>query len=147
LSDAILSKKGPLSPEEQQEMQRHPMIGREAILKSLAFEAADEIDFLSVAVDLIGSHHECWDGSGYPDGLAGDNIPLAGRLLSLADCYDEVITEGEYNPVGQHQKAVEIIRGLSGQRFDPRLVAAFLSVSEEFRLIAEHFPDHPEISH
>jgi putative two-component system response regulator len=147
LSDAILSKNGPLSPEEQQEMQRHPMIGREAIMKSLAFEAADEIDFLSVAVDLIGSHHECWDGSGYPDGLAGDNIPLAGRLLSLADCYDEVITEGEYNPVGQHQKAVEIIRELSGQRFDPRLVAAFLSVAEEFRLIAEHFPDHPEILH
>lgn len=143
LSDAVLTKKGPLTPEETQEMQRHPIIGREAILRSLAFEAAGEIDFLKVAVDLIGSHHESWDGSGYPFGLAGEDIPLAGRLLNLADCYDEVITEGEYNHVGAHNKACEHIRENAGRRLDPRLVSAFLSAAEEFRLIAEHFPDHP----
>jgi putative two-component system response regulator len=141
LSDAILTKNGPLTLEEQKEMQRHPTIGREAIMKSLASENADEIDFLTVAVDLIGSHHECWDGSGYPDGLSDESIPLAGRLLCVADCYDEAMTEGTYNAPGAHQRAVERIRESAGQRFDPRLVSAFLSVAEEFRLIAEHFPD------
>jgi len=144
LSDAVLTKNGPLTEEEQKEMQRHPVIGREAILKSLAFENADEIDFLSVAVDLIGSHHERWDGSGYPDGLSGEDIPLAGRLLSVADCYDEILTEGPFNAPGAHDKAVTRIREASGKLFDPRIVAAFLSVTEEFRVIAEHFSDHPQ---
>jgi len=143
LSDAVLTKQEPLTDEEREEMQRHPLIGREAIMKSLAFEHADEIDFLTVAVDLISSHHECWDGSGYPDGLSGEDIPLAGRLITVADCYDEVLKEGAFNVPGAHQKAVERIRRGSGREFDPRLVAAFLSVAEEFHVIAEHFPDNP----
>lgn len=146
LSDAILGKRDALNPDELLEMQRHPIIGREAILKSVAFEAAGEIDFLNVAVDLIGSHHECWNGSGYPEGLAGEDIPLAGRLLSVADCYDEFIAQTPYNAPGAHQAAIDAIRSDAGQRFDPRIVSGFLSVADEFKLIAEHFPDHPEAS-
>jgi putative two-component system response regulator len=143
LPDAILRSAPPLDAQERLQMQRHPAIGREAILASLASEGAEDIEFLQIGAELIGAHHECWDGSGYPDGLAGDAIPLPGRLMAIADAYDAAISRNSIQPALTHDSAVQMIRSNAGTRFDPRLVDAFLAVAEEFRQMAERYPDDP----
>ena len=142
LRDMALDDDGqPLHPDDLAEFRRHPAIGRDAVLAALEAEAAGEIGLLRVAAELIGTHHECWDGSGYPDGLCGDAIPLAGRLMALADAYDVAIAAPPWAPSRRHEAAVQSLQAGSGSRFDPRLVEAFLAVAEEFRLAAEQHPD------
>ncbi len=90
------------------------------------------------------SHHEKWDGSGYPDGLQGENIPFFGRIMAIADVYDALISRRVYKKPITHEEAVVIIVQQKGTLFDPEVVEAFLEVQEEFRKIAIEFADHEE---
>jgi response regulator RpfG family c-di-GMP phosphodiesterase len=98
----------------------------------------ETLDFLHYARQMIESHHERWDGSGYPHGLSGTDIPLAGRLMALADVYDALISSRR---AFSHQEAKEYILNESGRMFDPEVVKAFIAREEEFMHIAEAFAD------
>lgn len=101
--------------------------------------------FISVHCPKITySHHEKWDGTGYPEGLKGNDIPLAGRLMALADVYDALISRRIYKPAFSHEKAVRIITEEKGTHFDPELVELFLSCEQQFHEIAETYADPPD---
>ena len=100
--------------------------------------------FLYYAREIAYAHHEKWDGSGYPQGLAGDEIPFSGRLMALADVYDALISKRVYKPPFPHEKAVSIITEGRGTHFDPDMVDAFLVLEETFRQIAIEFADFEE---
>lgn len=114
--DSIISKPGALLPEEFAAMKRHPVIGASLV---------DQVAPLRAYVPSVRSHHEHWDGSGYPDGLAGESIPLEARILCIADSFDAMTSARSYRePLGA-ESAVEEIRRCSGTQFDPRLVEVF----------------------
>ena len=138
--DAILLKPGKLTAEEFKVMMQHTVYGRDAILeveRSLGFSTP----FLRYAREVTHSHQEKWDGSGYPEGLSGESIPVAARLMAVADVYDALISRRRYRPAFTHETAVELIRQGSGEHFDPEVVDAMLSVEEKFRDIAGRFRD------
>lgn len=120
--DAILFKPGPLNDEERALMQRHPVIGSE-ILR--------EIDFLGEAKAVVRSHHERWDGAGYPDRLAGEDIPVAARVFAIADTLDALTTDRPYRPGKSFAAAREILRAGAGTQFDPSAIEAYETVSDE----------------
>jgi len=129
---AILHKPGPLSAEEWEEVARHPGAGADLLLT-----ISDELAPLAAAVR---SHHECWDGSGYPDGLAGDDIPLAGRIVALADVYDSITRPRPYRNLAYGQDAATVlIRAETGAHFDPTLAKVFLGLLQggAFEVAAE----------
>jgi putative two-component system response regulator len=132
VSDAILNKPGKLTDEEFRLIKRHPAEGEEIVEKIMSKTKDD--GFLRHAKLFAGYHHEKYDGSGYPRGLSGDEIPLQGRLMAVADVYDALVTERPYKAAFSHDAAVEIIRDGSGAHFDPKIVEAFLGVSEDFRV-------------
>lgn len=142
IPDAILRKPESLTEEEYRIMKKHPEIGRNALAdtKTLLRESGG-LGYLHYACEVAISHHECWDGSGYPYGLKGDQIPLAGRLMAVADVYDALISARVYKPSYSHAIARERIQAASGVRFDPDVVAAFLAGEEEFIAIARQFAD------
>jgi response regulator RpfG family c-di-GMP phosphodiesterase len=130
--DAVLNKPGQLTPEERAEMRRHPEYGRDVILKAEREAGIHDDLTLSVAKDIVYTHHEKWDGTGYPQGLHGAEIPIPGRLMAVVDVYDAVRTRKLYEtPVSQHEAVALIIRG-KGTHFDPAVVDAFLRVSPVF---------------
>jgi adenylate cyclase len=130
--DAVLNKPGDLTPEERAEMRRHPEYGRDVILKAEREAGIHDDLTLSVAKDIVYTHHEKWDGTGYPRGLHGTEIPIPGRLMAVVDVYDAVRTRKLYGtPVSQHEAVALIIRG-KGTHFDPAVVEAFLRVSPVF---------------
>jgi len=130
--DAVLNKPGDLTPEERAEMRRHPEYGRDVILKAEREAGIHDDLTLSVAKDIVYTHHEKWDGTGYPQGLRGAEIPIPGRLMAVVDVYDAVRTRNLYKaPVSQHEAVALIIRG-KGTHFDPAVVDAFLRVSPIF---------------
>ncbi len=135
ISDSILQKPGKLTAEEFAEMQRHTTYGVNAIRR--IERSTTESDFLAHAKVLAATHHEKWDGSGYPIGLAGQEIPLQGRIMAIADVYDALISERPYKPTFSHEMAVDIIREGSGTHFEPALVSLFLSVADEFDATAK----------
>jgi len=137
--DGILLKPGKLSETEFEEMKRHAVIGRNAIRATE--RKLGNRSFLRFAHDIAYTHHEKWNGSGYPQGLRGEEIPLCGRLMALADAYDALISQRVYKPPLTHEEAVRIIIKDKGTHFDPDIVDAFLSVSEEFRKIAREHAD------
>ena len=94
------------------------------------------VDFLRIAKEIALSHQEKWDGSGYPQGLSGDAIPISARLMAVADVYDALISRRVYKEPMPHEKAIEIIKAGQGAHFDPDVVDAFLAIHEEFRAIA-----------
>ncbi|MCO5356481.1 response regulator [Acidovorax kalamii] len=140
IPDRILLKPGKLTPEEFEIMKTHTTLGRDAII---AAETGTTLDnpFFRYAKEIAYSHQEKWDGSGYPQGLMGNNIPLSARLMAVADVYDALISERVYKAAFTHEQAVEIIRDGRGSHFDPDMVDAFLVLSEEFRRIAQRFAD------
>jgi putative two-component system response regulator len=138
--DRILLKPGRLTPEEFEEMKRHTAHGRDAIIAAEKTMQAPE-SFLETARDIAYSHHEKWDGSGYPEGLAGENIPLPARLMAIADVYDALITKRVYKDAMSHEEAVKIIESGAGSHFDPEVVAAFSLVKDKFAAIAAHFSE------
>lgn len=140
IEDRILLKPGKLTDEEFEEMKKHTTYGRDAI--SAAEKYIDSADnFLIFAKEIALSHQEKWDGSGYPEGLSGQDIPLSARLMAVADVYDALISKRVYKPAFPHDKAVQIITEGRGNHFEPLLVDCFLNVADEFEQIALDFED------
>jgi HD-GYP domain-containing protein (c-di-GMP phosphodiesterase class II) len=141
--DQILLKPGRLTAVEFEEIKKHPHYGRKV------FEAAraklGDVSFLKFAAEMAFSHHERWDGTGYPNGLSGEEIPLSGRIMAIADAYDALISGRPYKDEVSHEKAVEVILAGSGTQFDPQLVEAFHEISDTFRIIAGQFADAVDI--
>ncbi|MET0856592.1 MAG: HD domain-containing phosphohydrolase [Telluria sp.] len=138
--DAILMKPGRLTTDEFNLMKQHTVHGRDAIA-GVEKTLGGTNPFLRYAREITYSHQEKWDGSGYPQGLEGERIPLAARLMAVADVYDALISKRIYRPAFTHETAVELIRQSSGEHFDPDIVDAMLVVEEQFRAIATEFPD------
>jgi putative two-component system response regulator len=141
IPDHILLKPGKLEDDEFAIMKTHTTLGLEAIERA-AEHLDGEDSFLRFAGEIAQSHQEKWDGSGYPQGLVGDAIPLSARLMAVADVYDALISKRVYKPAFSHEKAVGIIREGTGSHFDPELVVAFLEIEAEFKVIAREFSDH-----
>lgn len=119
--DGILLKPGPLTPEERKLMQRHSQIG---------FDLVKDIPFLADATDVVLMHHERFDGSGYPQGLKGEQIPMSARIFAIADTLDAITSERPYQRASSFESARETIRRLSGTAFDPQVVSVFLNLPE-----------------
>lgn len=135
--DAILLKPAPLTPQEYDEMKRHTIYGSETIRQAQKLLGDDA--FLSIAEQIVLTHHERWDGGGYPRGLRGEEIPVPGRLMAIADAYDAIISERLYKPARPHEDAVRAMLERRGTQFDPDAVDAFLEVAPRFREIAVRF--------
>jgi response regulator RpfG family c-di-GMP phosphodiesterase len=142
--DDILLKPGRLTDGEFEIMKTHARMGADALRRAAA--RLGEHSFLRIATEIAESHHEKWDGSGYPDGLAGEAIPLSGRLMAVADVYDALISKRVYKPAFSHEKAKGILLDGKGSHFDPALIEAFLACEEAFvRIAGEHAdPEEPE---
>ena len=140
IPDRILLKPGALTPEEFEVMKTHTTLGLEAILAAER-ETTQDNPFFRYAKEITYSHQEKWDGSGYPQGLVGNTIPLSARLMAVADVYDALISVRVYKPAFSHEQAVQIIEEGRGSHFDPDMVDAFMTLSEEFRRIALQFAD------
>ena len=142
IPDRILCKPGSFTAEEFQIMKSHTLIGAAALAKTVATRQRPEsLAFLTFAREIAESHHEKWDGSGYPHGLRGDDIPMAGRLMALADVYDALISKRIYKPAFPHEKARDIIIRGGGSHFDPDVVTAFVQCEEQFRVIASELAE------
>ncbi|ULQ60562.1 response regulator [Brucepastera parasyntrophica] len=133
IRDSILLKPGKLTEEEFNEMKKHTTFGVHVIEKIA--ESTTEQTFLNHAKIFAGTHHEKWDGSGYPGGLREKNIPLQGRMMAIVDVYDALLSERPYKEAFSHEEAVKIIQDSKGTHFDPVLVDLFLSVAGEFEAI------------
>ena len=131
--DAILLKEGPLSPPERKLMQQHTLLG-EAILGNVTLLNGE-------GLKVVRSHHERWDGTGYPDGLAGTEIPIAARIFALVDAMDAMTTERPYRRAQSWEYATDEILAQTGKQFDPRVVAAFAQREGRMRKIAEELPE------
>ena len=140
IPDRILLKPGKLTGEEFEIMKTHTTLGRNAILHAER-EMGVEVEFLTFAKEIAYSHQEKWDGSGYPQGLAGDQIPVSARLMALADVYDALISRRVYRDPLPHAEAVRIIGLTRGKHFDPDVVDAFLEVQDNFHAIAIAYSD------
>ncbi|HET9102977.1 MAG TPA: HD domain-containing phosphohydrolase [Solirubrobacteraceae bacterium] len=121
IPDAILYKPGQLDPEERALMSQHPVIGAEIVRG---------IDFLAEAAEVVRSHHERWDGAGYPDGLIGEAIPLPARIFAVADVLDALTTDRPYRQASPLPEARAHIRAQAGRHFDPHVVDAFETISD-----------------
>ncbi len=140
--DSILLKPGRLTEAEFAIMKTHAEIGYQALLKAeCILDVENAPSFLSHARDIAYTHHEKWDGSGYPRGLKGDMIPLSGRIMALSDVYDALISRRVYKPPFSHQRAREIVVEGKGRHFDPQLVDVFLAVETGFIEIAARYAD------
>ena len=130
IKDDILLKPGKLTPEEYERIKEHTTYGKNIIdeIKTLTTEQA----FLDYARVFAGSHHEKWDGSGYPEGLKGEEIPLLGRVMAVVDVYDALISNRSYKNALPHGEAVKIIIDGSGTQFDPRMIEIFVKVTDQF---------------
>lgn len=143
IPDHILLKPGRLTPEEFEAMKAHTVIGArvlDATADDLGMPEEDD-GYLVVARQIALNHHERWDGSGYPHRLKGDDIPLAGRLMALADVYDALTSKRPYKEAFPHEKARKIILEENGKHFDPDVVRAFLTLEGNFQAIAEKFKE------
>jgi response regulator RpfG family c-di-GMP phosphodiesterase len=133
IPDAVLKKQAPLSGSERIVMQRHTLLG-EAMLANVTLLGGS-------GLKVVRSHHERWDGSGYPDGLAGKQIPLAARVFALVDAMDAMTTDRPYRPAQSWEAATDEILAQSGQQFDPRIVAAFAQREARMRRISEELAE------
>jgi len=140
IPDAILLKPGKLTDEEFETMKRHAIFGRDAIAAARK-NLSPGNSFLVFAEEIALSHHERWDGTGYPEGRKGEDIPLSARLMAVADVYDALVSRRVYKPPFPHETAVEIIHEGWGLHFDPDLTDAFLEVADDFFTISRKFVD------
>lgn len=140
ISDGILLKPGRLSPQEFDLMKAHAQLG-DQIIASAESLLDTPSSFLRFAREIARHHHENWDGSGYPDGLAGTAIPLSARLMAVADVYDALISRRCYKEPFSHELACEFILKGGGRKFDPVIVEAFSQLRDQFLAIAEQFRD------
>jgi len=140
IPDHILLKPGPLSDEEWHHMKRHARLGATAIEQAES-DVHEPILFLTLAKEIAHWHHEKWDGTGYPDGLRADDIPLSARLMALADVFDALISNRVYKPAFSYEKAREIIVQGRGKHFDPDITDTFIHHFDDFVSIAEKYRD------
>jgi putative two-component system response regulator len=140
IKEAILLKEGKLTAEEYEVMKTHTVKGAEAL--ESAIEQHPEAAFLRMAREIALSHHERFDGSGYPYGLAGEQIPLCGRIVAVADAYDAMTSKRVYKEAFDHDKARLMIVKESGRQFDPDVVDAFVATESEFLAISNQLADH-----
>ena len=138
--DHILKKAGPLTDEEFEAVKLHTTKGGDTI-RSVESRLGESSDFLRFAREIAYSHQEYWDGTGYPDGLAGDEIPISARLMAVADVYDALISRRRYKAPFSHETAVSMMEQGRGTHFDPDVLDAFLHIKEQFRAIAAEFAD------
>jgi putative nucleotidyltransferase with HDIG domain len=132
LRDDIINKPGPLTPEEWVQMKLHPVVGAQIV---------EKMEFLTGAIDIVRHHHESWDGKGYPDGLAGENIPLTARIVTVADSFDAMTTDRPYRKALTIAEALRRIEEGAGVQFDPRLAKVFVAyVKEKGRDLATPVP-------
>jgi putative two-component system response regulator len=158
IPDAILLKPGKLTAQEFEVMKTHANIGAQAIGDAIhsvqqarvqsgnpedAAQTALALNFLETTRQIAGSHHEKWNGSGYPEGLAGDAIPVAARLMALADVFDALLSRRHYKDALPLEETVAIIQEGRGSHFDPDIVDAFLEITDQFAAIARRFADTP----
>jgi len=138
IDDAILTKKEKLGVDEYNTIKNHTLMGVKIIddIQMELVKNSMEANILSYAKEFAGYHHEKWDGTGYPNGLKGQNIPLPGRIMAIADVYDALISKRAYNKCYTHEEAARIISQGKGTHFDPVLVDIFISVEDKFRNIA-----------
>jgi putative two-component system response regulator len=140
IPDEVLLKPGKLDAREWDVMKRHAAIGAQAIARA-EDDAHEAVPFLQVAKQIARHHHERWDGTGYPDGLAGDAIPLPARVMALADVFDALISVRVYKPALPMEQARTIMAGLRGTHFDPDLLDLFIEGFDEFCAIARRHAD------
>jgi len=152
IPDAILLKPGRLTDDEMAIMRTHAEIGATAIRRAMqtsldeadaeeSKQGRDAFAFLEIAAEIAGSHHEKWDGSGYPAGLAGDAIPVSGRLMALADVFDALLNKRIYKPPMSLEETSRIILEGRGSHFDPAVVDAFIACRNRFAEVAASYPD------
>jgi putative two-component system response regulator len=143
IPDAILLKPGKLTVEEFEIMKTHAALGRIAI-ENAEKTIGRSAPFLKFAKEIAGSHQEKWDGSGYPEGLAGEDIPISARLMAVADVYDALVSARPYKKPMTHEQSSQIIIEGSGKHFDPDIVNAFIALQDKFKAIAEEFSDNKQ---
>jgi adenylate cyclase len=131
ISDAVLNKPGPLTQDEYTQMQTHPDLGYKAIANAEALSLIEDEEIVGLAKDMVFTHHEWWDGHGYPRGLAGEEIPIGGRILAVVDVYDALVAWRPYRLPMPHEQAVGIIRAQRGTHFDPDVVDAFVAAEHD----------------
>ena len=134
--DHILNKPGALTPEELVEMRKHPVLGRDVILQAERRVGIHDDATLALAKDIVYTHHERWDGSGYPQGLRGTDIPVAGRVMAIVDVYDATVTRTLYRPTMSHDATVSFIVKGKGTHFDPAVVEAFVKTAAVFQRVS-----------
>lgn len=141
--DAILLKPGKLTDDEFEIMKLHTVYGRDAIAAAET-KLSEPSEFLTIAKEIAYSHQEKWDGSGYPESLSGDAIPVSARVMAIADVYDALISRRVYKPPFPHGKAIQIMSEGRGTHFDPDMLDAFLEISDEWKAVAETYVDTEE---
>jgi len=139
IPDAVLKKDGELYENEFEIMKQHPVFGRNAISK--AERKVGKMTFLTFASEIAYSHHEHWDGSGYPEALKGEDIPLSARIMAVADVYDALVMKRCYKEAFSHEEAFDLICQGRGTHFDPKVVDVFMVRHEELRRVAQQFAD------
>jgi putative two-component system response regulator len=140
IHDSILLKPGRLTEEEFEVMKSHANLGRES-LEHAERQQGMPVAFLGLAKEMAYFHHEKWNGTGYPDGLAGDAIPVSARLMALADVYDALISHRIYKSGMSHEAAANLLIEGRGEHFDPDVIDAFVTLQEEFKNIAARYAD------
>jgi HD-GYP domain-containing protein (c-di-GMP phosphodiesterase class II) len=133
IPDAVLKKEAPLSGPERQIMQQHTLLGEAMLANVTLLEGA--------GLGVVRSHHERWDGSGYPDALAGEQIPIAARIFALVDAMDAMTTDRPYRRARPWEEATDEILAQAGKQFDPHIVATFAQREARMRRIAEELPE------
>ena len=141
VSDVILNKPGKLSEDEFETMKTHTTAGADKIQHAMDMVSESDSGYLKEAMNLANFHHEKWDGTGYPRGLKGEEIPLSARIMAVADVFDALVSRRSYKEPFSFEKAMQIIREDSGFRFDPAVVDAFCRAGEEVRRIMNSVMD------
>jgi putative two-component system response regulator len=141
IPDHVLLKPGKLDADEWDIMKTHAQLGADALKQASERSNGRAADFLKYAEEIALGHHEKWDGSGYPQGLSGEEIPISARLMAIADVYDALLSKRCYKEAFSHEKALSIMAEGKGQHFDPVMLQVFLDNEPEFFAIAEKYND------
>jgi len=140
IEDVILKKEGKLTSLEYEVMQTHSLLGKHII--NNAIRSYEENDFFIMARNIAEYHHEKWDGTGYPERLSANKIPLESRFMAIADVYDALVSKRVYKEPFPHEKSIAIMIDGRGKHFDPILLDAFVEIQDEFRVVAETYRDN-----
>lgn len=139
IPDGVLCKPGKLTDAEYEVMKNHTTLGADALANTL--RAFPDDAFIGMVHRIVRWHHEKWDGSGYPDGLAGADIPLEARIMAVADVYDALTSRRCYKEAFSHEDSRRIMEADAGENFEPELIATFFSIEDTIQGIAEDYPD------